>query len=331
MRSIFSLFPWDVEGDPDAPRWLAERGVTDVALAATYHAARAATPRHPAHRIVDVETAASYLEDSSFLPRGRASFERARDRLADAGIAVHAWMVLAHLDGARADIPRVVDAFGTPLRHAPCLRSPEAMAYFDATAEAVARTGATSWIVEGASWAAIGHASLHDKTAAAGLDVEALSWCFCARCSEAAGVDAAQVREALMSGGTVDPPSADLMRAARRAAADDLRRRLLDHARGRGVADVLFHPDPDVVGTQRGATLADAWGAPDRAIAELREGRAQGAYTTILADRVPDAEELHRTWSALRDAGAQDLLIYHAGLASTSRMDAASAALKGLS
>ncbi|MGW8482432.1 hypothetical protein ACWGJP_04795 [Microbacterium sp. NPDC055903] len=331
MRTIFSLFPWDVEGDPDAPRWLAERGVTDVALAATYHAARAATPRHPRHRVVDVETSSSYLADSSFLPPGHASFERARDRLVDEGIAVHAWVVLAHLDGARADIPRVVDAFGTPLRHALCLRSPQARGYVDATIDAVARTGAASWIVEGASWAGLGHASLHDKIAAGGLDIEALSWCFCARCSAAAGVDAAEVRGALTSGEPLDPRTANGIRAARRAAADELRRHVLESADRHGVTSILFHPDPEATEAPRGATLADAWGGPDRAIAELRAGRAQGAYVTILDDPRPDAEALRGAWSALRDAGAQDLLIYHAGLASTPRLDAALAARKGLS
>lgn len=331
MRSIFSLFPWDIDGDPDAAEWLATRRVADVALAATYHATRAGTPRHPRHRIVDVETSASYIEGPSFLPRGRASFERARDRLANAGVSVHAWVVLAHVDGARPDIPRVVDAFGTELRHALCLRSPEAAQFADTTVESVLSTGADSLIVEGASWSGAGHASLHDKTSAAGLDLEALSWCFCLRCSDAADIDGAKVRAALTSDQPVDPSSIARIRDARRAAADALRHRVLDAAQRRGVTKVLFHPDPEASEATHGAILADAWASPDRAIAHLRSGRAHGAYVTILTHRHPEVEDLHATWSSLRDAGAQDLLVYHAGLASTSRLDAALAALKGIS
>ena len=38
------LYPWDVDGDPAAPDRIAGLGVTEVSLAAAYHAVRAVTP-----------------------------------------------------------------------------------------------------------------------------------------------------------------------------------------------------------------------------------------------------------------------------------------------
>ena len=47
------LDPWDVVGDPSAAERIAALGVDAVALAAAYPSVRAATPCHPAHRVVD--------------------------------------------------------------------------------------------------------------------------------------------------------------------------------------------------------------------------------------------------------------------------------------
>lgn len=330
MRVTFSLFPWDIDGDPTAAAWLADRGVAQVALAATYHATRAASPRHPAHRIVHIDHSASYLADPRPLPRGVASYERARDDLTRAGVRVSGWVVLGHLEGARPDIPRVVDAFGTVSRHAICLRSPEALDYATETVQALARAGSDQVVVEGASWSNLGHASLHDKVGAADLDAEALSWCLCARCATAADVDPAHVRAVLRNNAPVPADIADRVRRARAEAANGFRSRVLKAAAATGITDVLFHPDPDQ-SAPRGNTLADAWQGTASAVARLRAGSAQGAYVTILNDPPPTAAELTDAWAALQAAGASDLLVYHAGLASTSRLDAALTAVKGIS
>ncbi|MGL4256203.1 MAG: hypothetical protein ACRCSL_07695, partial [Microbacterium sp.] len=219
--------------------------MTDVALAATYHGARAATPRHPAHQIVHLDHSASYLDVPAPLPRGRFSFERARDDLAAAGVRVSAWVVLSHLEGARGDIPRVVDAFGTESRHALCLRSPEALEFAAETVQSVARAGSDRLIVEGASWSNLGHASLHDKIVAADLNTQALSWCLCQRCASAADVDPGQVRDALRRHEPVPADAAERVRAARRDAADGFRSQVLHTATASGITDVLFHPDPN--------------------------------------------------------------------------------------
>jgi hypothetical protein len=59
--NIAYVYPWDIVGDPAAPERIAALGVTDVALAASYHSTRAATPFHPAHRVLDVPHSAFYL------------------------------------------------------------------------------------------------------------------------------------------------------------------------------------------------------------------------------------------------------------------------------
>ncbi|MDJ1113814.1 hypothetical protein [Microbacterium dauci] len=330
MRVTFSLFPWDVDGDPNAAAWLAEHEVTDVALAATYHAARAATPRHPAHQIVHLDHSASYLDGPAPLPRGRFSFERARDDLTVAGVRVSAWVVLSHLEGARRDIPRVIDAFGTESRHALCVRSPEALEFAVETVRSVARAGCDRLIVEGASWSNLGHASLHDKIAAADLNTRALSWCLCQRCASAADVDPGRVRAALHRREPVPADAAERVRLARRDAADGLRAHVLHTARASGIADVLFHPDPDEP-SPHGRTLVDAWHDTSAAVAQFRDSTADAAYVNILNDPAPSAIDLGTRWSALRAAGANELLVYHAGLASTSRLDAALTAMKGIS
>lgn len=330
MQATFSLFPWDVDGDPEAARWLAARGVRRVALAATYHAARAATPRHPRHRIVNIDASASYLADPAPLPRGTASFDRARDDLETAGVTVDAWVVLGHVDHSRPDIPRVVDAFGTELPHAICLRSPEALEYVDATLDAVQRAGSAGLVVEGASWSGAGHASMHDKVSAAGLDLEALSWCFCGRCCEVASVDPAEVRASLTRHRPVDPALAEGIRRSRREAAAHVRARVLDKARRAGIRRVIFHPDPDSETAVAGDTLADAWGGAADALRQLMDGSAHGAYVTILSDPRPTASQLRAAWSMLAAAGSRELLVYHAGLASTPRLTAALTALKGI-
>ncbi len=46
MRLAANLYPWDVDGDPAAAGRIAGLGLTEVTLAAAYHAVRAVTPHH---------------------------------------------------------------------------------------------------------------------------------------------------------------------------------------------------------------------------------------------------------------------------------------------
>lgn len=72
MRTAAFLYPWDVVGDPDAARRIAELGVQQVTLAAAYHSTRALTPRHPRHRVVTARHAAVLYPPDADRWAGRA-------------------------------------------------------------------------------------------------------------------------------------------------------------------------------------------------------------------------------------------------------------------
>ena len=143
MSVVGYAYPWDVVGDPAAAQRMLDVGVDAIALAANYHAARAATPLHPEHRFVDVEHAACYLPVRTDRWRGRRlvpaqpsrvgsdSFRRARDELRRVGLPVHAWIVLTHnsLLGTRHAEYSARNAFGEPLRHGLCPAHDEVVDY----------------------------------------------------------------------------------------------------------------------------------------------------------------------------------------------------------
>ena len=61
QRLVGYAYPWDYAGDPAAAPRAAALGLGSVAVAASYHATRAATLLHPEHRIHDAEHAACYV------------------------------------------------------------------------------------------------------------------------------------------------------------------------------------------------------------------------------------------------------------------------------
>ena len=63
VRTGAYLYPWDVDGDPAAADRIAGLGLTEVTLAAAYHAVRAVTPSHPEHRIVTRDAGVYYRPD----------------------------------------------------------------------------------------------------------------------------------------------------------------------------------------------------------------------------------------------------------------------------
>ncbi len=222
------LYPWDVDGDPAAADRIAGLGVTEVSLAAAYHAVRAVTPFHPRHRVVTRDAAVYYRPDpvrwrgAALRPAdagdGHAgSFERAAGALHAAGLRVNAWVVVAHNGHLGAAHPEyaVRNAYGDVYPWALCIGSPEVAAYAATLAAEVAALGGVDAIeLEACGWYGYDHGSAHDKTGgvppgvppggtAAGL----LDACFCPACGRAlrdAGADPAdlarQVRDALDAG-----------------------------------------------------------------------------------------------------------------------------------
>ncbi|MER6403548.1 hypothetical protein ABT269_08495 [Streptomyces viridosporus] len=222
MKASAFVYPWDVNGDPEAPARIAALGVAQVTLASAYHSTRALTPRHPRHRIVTAEHAAVlYPADGRW--SGRAlrpypagdwapgdAFGEAAAALADAGLEVHTWVVLAHNSRLGAEHPdtSVVNAHGDRYPWAPCIARPATRAYLtDLAAEAAVRPGARGTELESLGWYGLAHLHAHDKTAGVGLGDAGqylMSLCFCPACREgygARGLDAdelaAAVRDAL--------------------------------------------------------------------------------------------------------------------------------------
>ncbi|MFI0224438.1 hypothetical protein [Streptomyces lydicus] len=220
MRAAAFLYPWDVIGDPDAPGRLAALGVQQATLASAYHSTRALTPRHPRHRIVTARHAAVlYPPDPARWARrtlrpyvqdwvaGPDPFGAATRALADAGLEVHSWVVLAHNSRLGADHPSVVvrNAYGDPYPWAPCIARPEVRAYLvTLAAEAAVRPGARGTELESCGWYGLAHLHAHDKTAGVPLPGAAqylMSVCFCPVCAEGygeLGVSAGELRGAVV-------------------------------------------------------------------------------------------------------------------------------------
>ncbi|MGW0928242.1 hypothetical protein [Streptomyces sp. NPDC002644] len=225
MRASAFLYPWDVVGDPEAAGRTAALGVHQVTLASAYHSTRALTPRHPAHRVVTAEHAAVLYPPEpgrwegrelrpypagDWAPAGDDPFGQAAAALADAGLEVHSWVVLAHNSRMGAEHPDVcvVNAYGDRYPWAPCIARPAVRAYLaDLAAEAAVRPGAAGTELESCGWYGFAHLHAHDKVGGVGLGDAAqylMSLCFCADCRDGyaeegldAGELAALVRRAL--------------------------------------------------------------------------------------------------------------------------------------
>lgn len=368
VTAIAYLYPWDVVGDPSAAERIAALGVDAVALAAAYHSVRAATPFHPAHRVVNAHHAALYLpvRDAAWsgsrlvpgtpgwMPRPD-SFLEARDALRAVGLPVHAWTVLTHntrLGHAHPDLA-VRNAFGDPYPYALCPSSAEVRAYCTTLVGEVAELGEPDGLVlEACGPLGLGHGGHHEKTEGADWDASAdrlLSWCFCAACVsryEAAGLEPHRlrhhVREAVDQTASFPPTLMQSLRKIRTTLTADLRREVLEAATG----PVTLHASADPWATGPFATIADdaappvdtlvasAWTSADQGVANLAALRPLAAPTTRLAAYLPvlpprpaDPSALAAEWTTCLAAGADELHLYHAGLASPARLTALRTAL----
>lgn len=205
MRASAFLYPWDVVGDPEAAARTAALGVRQVTLASAYHSTRALTPRHPAHRVVTAEHAAIlYPPDAdrwagrelrpypagAWAPAGKDPFGQAAAALADAGLEVHSWVVLAHNSRLGEEHPDVcvVNAYGDRYPWAPCIARPAVRAYLtDLAVEAAVRPGAAGTELESCGWYGFAHLHAHDKVGGVVLSDAVqylMSLCFCSDCRD---------------------------------------------------------------------------------------------------------------------------------------------------
>ncbi|KSU77907.1 hypothetical protein GA0061083_1828 [Pseudarthrobacter enclensis] len=196
------LYPWDILGDPGAAGRIRATGVDRVALAAAYHSVRAATPRHPARRIVDAHSAALYVppgtafDGQPLAPAGAEpwtgtdnAFAAAASELRNAGIPVDAWTVLTHSSaagGSNRDLC-VLNAFGEVYSYALCPSQPAVRTYAATVVARILQVGRPDGLVlEAAGPLGFSHQNRHEKTEGAEYSpwVQALlSLCFCAACT----------------------------------------------------------------------------------------------------------------------------------------------------
>jgi hypothetical protein len=341
-------YPWDVLGDPGFADRVRDHGLGTVVLAAAYHSVRAATPMHPARRLVDAHQAALYRPfaplpgplqpvAATWLPEPDA-FGTAAKALRDKGLRVEAWIVLTHNTRLGREFPElsVRNCFGERYAYALCPSWPEVRSYAAAlTAAALQDVEVDGVSLEACGQLGIVHMGHHEKTDGAyPPDMQRnLSVCCCDACTagwQSRGLDPSSVVADLRASRV--PPDAVLH--TRHASADALRTEVLA-AIPHGLPVTLHaHPDPWATGASPGLTpsaaldvdsvLVPAWAtAPATAglvarAADIVGGSATvDAYLTVLPPADPDALVDHAR--RLVAAGAQRLSLYHLGLAAAER------------
>ncbi|MFE6283830.1 hypothetical protein [Streptomyces sp. NPDC057877] len=287
MKASAFVYPWDVNGDPEAPARIAALGVTQVTLAAAYHSTRALTPRHPRHRVVTAEHAAVHYPVDDARWRGRElrpypagawapgdAYGEAAAALADAGLETHTWVVLAHNSRLGAEHPHtsVVNAYGDRYPWAPCVAQPATRAYLtDLAAEAAVRPGAHGTELESLGWYGLAHLHAHDKTGGVGLGDAGqylMSLCFCPDCRAGYGAQGLD---------------ADELAAAVRAALEPVWRGAPSDGGWAGVEKLLGEPQATATRAWRDAT---ARGLQEEAVAAVRAAAPEGFQVLLHADPV---------------------------------------------
>ncbi|GDY33017.1 hypothetical protein GTS_46500 [Gandjariella thermophila] len=282
-------YPWDLVGDPAAAERIAGLGVDAVALAASYHTVRAATPLHPAHRVVDARHAAFYLPVREEAWRGRRlvpaapswvdgpdPFGAAASALRAAGLPVYAWTVLTHSSRLGVAHPELTvrNAFGDRYPYALCPANGDVAEYCATLVGEIIHIGQPDGMVlEACGPLGFVHGGHHEKTDGAEwtpAQQKLLSLCCCAGCAAryaGAGIDVAELRAAIRSGvdgGATDVAAAlgtltPAVSAVRTGLAGDLRRLLVGEIR-RLAPDtrIVLHASADPWATGPFATVAPA-------------------------------------------------------------------------
>lgn len=339
-------YPWDVLGDPGFADRVRDHGLETVVLAAAYHSVRAATPLHPARRLVDAHQAALYRPSTVFpgglqpapaawLPEADP-FGTAAKILRDKGLRVEAWIVLTHNTRLGRAFPElsVLNCFGERYAYALCPSWPEVRSYAAALTAAALRDVEVDGVsLEACGQLGVVHMGYHEKTDGAFSPEmqQALSVCCCDACASAWDGDPSSITSALRRGELPD----GVLRV-RQAATDALRADVLA-AVPEGVSVTLHgHPDPWATGASPGLTpsaaldvdsvLVPAWatvpataGLVAQAAALVGDSATVEAYLTVLppADPADLVDHAHR----LVAAGAQRLSLYHLGLAAYGRQN----------
>ncbi|WP_370965337.1 hypothetical protein [Amycolatopsis sp. cg9] len=286
MKVTGYAYPWDVL-EPGFASRVRDLGVDEVAVALSYHSARAATPWSASRTSVVARHAAFYRPVSDgwgvlrpSTPDWVMSEDSGGDAvrlLNEAGIPAAAWIVLTHNSRLGYEHPDVVvrNCFGEPYPWALCPAQPAVREYAaKLTAEAVAGLELSSVILEACGPLGAVHQHQHEKTDGVWAPAVArlLSICCCDACASSWDVDADTVRAQLVEevrrlvatgdlGVTADglPPSlTSMLLRVRQQATDELRAAVLAQLPA-GVRIVLHGAlDPWVTGALPGLTPSAA-------------------------------------------------------------------------
>ncbi|WIX92757.1 hypothetical protein [Amycolatopsis sp. DG1A-15b] len=343
MKVTGYAYPWDVL-ESDFVSRVQALGVDEVAVALSYHSARAATPWSASTTAVVARHAAFYrpvrpdawgtLRPSTpdWVPGEDAGGDAVR-LLNEAGIPAAAWIVLTHNSQLGYEHPDVVvrNCFGEAYPWALCPAQPAVREYAaKVTAEAVAGLELSSVILEACGPLGAVHQHQHEKTDGVWAPAVArlLSICCCDACAAAWDVDADTVRaqlveevrrliatgDLLLTADNLPPELTQMLLRVRQQATDELRAAVLATLPP-GTRIVLHGAlDPWVTGALPGLTPS----APDDVDAVVLFGwaPATGAEAVAAArEALPERVAIASYITAVAAAPVPDIAAYVGELA----------------
>ncbi|SFW87726.1 hypothetical protein [Amycolatopsis australiensis] len=342
MKVTGYAYPWDVLEAGFAAR-ARDLGVDEVAVALSYHSARAATPWSASRTSVVARHAAFYRPVSTgwgelrpSTPDWVGSEDSGGDAvrlLNEAGIPAAAWIVLTHNSQLGYDHPDVVvrNCFGEAYPWALCPSQVAVREYAATlTAEAVAGLELSSVILEACGPLGAVHQHQHEKTDGVWAPAVArlLSICCCDACAASWDLDAGAVRAQLanevrrliatgdlgVTGDRLPPELTQMLLRVRQKATDELRAAVL--AQLPTGARVVLHGalDPWVTGALPGLTPS----APDDVDAVVLFGwaPATGAEAVAAArEALPGRVAIGSYITAVAAAPVPDIAAYVGELA----------------
>ncbi|MEU0794282.1 hypothetical protein ABZ342_29850 [Amycolatopsis sp. NPDC005961] len=342
MKVTGYAYPWDVLEAGFAAR-VRDLGVDEVAVALSYHSARAATPWSASRTAVVARHAAFYRPVSEgwgalrpSTPDWVTSEDSGGDAvrlLTEAGIPAAAWIVLTHNSQLGYEHPDVVvrNCFGESYPWALCPSQPAVREYAATlTAEAVAGLELSSVILEACGPLGAVHQHQHEKTDGVWAPAVArlLSICCCDACASSWDLDADTVRAQLVEevrrlvatgdlGVTADDLPPDLTQAllrTRQRATDELRAAVLA-VLPEGIRIVLHGAlDPWVTGALPGLTPSAADDAD--AVVLFGWAPATGADAVAAArEALPERVAIGSYITAVAAAPVPDIAAYVGELA----------------
>ncbi|HWG25736.1 hypothetical protein [Actinospica sp.] len=289
------------------------------------------------------------------------SFTEGAKALHAAGLKVYAWTILAHNQrlGTMHSEHAVVNAFGDPYAWALCINSLAVRTYCALLASEVASQPEIDGIeLESCGWYGFDHLHAHDKTSSIAFDSATkflLNLCFCAACSAsyaAAGLDGLRdaVRAALApvflgtaESAVLDAELLEDVSALRIQLASRFQAEVVAAVRSvRPNLPILLHTsaDPLATGANPGAVPDGSFGA----VIQCGGARSDAALVGLLAyadalDKAGTPQTLAATLNVVggmgsdraglaswvdevRTAGANEVRLYHAGIASAADLAA---------